>query len=433
MALSPRRGLLPTSMGTIPTWTRRARRMGERMGGGSLAEPIVEAGVHTPGLVRRHADRVLPVDELIVVQSGLLPIAEDRRRFAVRRGEWVLLRAGHRHFGHDDLDDDTWFYWVCFGGGSGDTVGSETAAVRGRRTGSIARAERVRMLFEHLLEDQEATILTPPAAGGYLRLLLAEILLERPAADRWNRRGSTRATSGGLHRRSPDGPRPEYRRDRPRARLQRRLPRACVPYGLRRDSHGPHPPAAGRASAHALPLHRPVDRARSSRGRVPRRALLPTDLQTEGRSHPGPIPAPPPVRASPTLGLEGYEGCRIDSSRNRRRLRRRRPEAETSTARDRGTRDLQRSVSFPPGMDEVSRRQGIDAGNAAADAMIAARANDGRFGPSQWVLELEPRALAPAGAERGVAARPDSVGRATSSRSCCRARRSSAADGPQAL
>ena len=125
---------------------------------------------------------MLPVHELIVVQSGMLPIAEDRRRFAVHRGEWVLLRAGHRHFGYAGLDDDTWFYWVCFGSGSPDADGSETAVVRGRRTGSIARAERVRTLFEHLLEDQEATILTPPAAGGYLRLLLAEILLERLAA-----------------------------------------------------------------------------------------------------------------------------------------------------------------------------------------------------------------------------------------------------------
>jgi hypothetical protein len=31
------------------------------------------------------------------------------------------------------------------------------------------------------------------------------------------------------------------------------------------------------------------------------------------------------------------------------------------------------------------KTQGIAAGNAAADAMIAARQNDGRFGPSQWV------------------------------------------------
>jgi hypothetical protein len=35
--------------------------------------------------------------------------------------------------------------------------------------------------------------------------------------------------------------------------------------------------------------------------------------------------------------------------------------------------------------DNSFKRQGIDAGNAAADAMIAAREGDGRFGPSQWV------------------------------------------------
>jgi PAP2 superfamily len=36
------------------------------------------------------------------------------------------------------------------------------------------------------------------------------------------------------------------------------------------------------------------------------------------------------------------------------------------------------------------KRQGIAAGDAAADAMIAARADDGRFGPSQWVPNSAP-------------------------------------------
>ncbi|MGH2590064.1 MAG: hypothetical protein ACRDGW_04625, partial [Actinomycetota bacterium] len=64
----------------------KAERMGEQTGGRSPAELVVEAGVHTPGLLRRHADRVLPLHELIVVQAGVLPLAEDRRRFALRRG-----------------------------------------------------------------------------------------------------------------------------------------------------------------------------------------------------------------------------------------------------------------------------------------------------------------------------------------------------------
>jgi hypothetical protein len=40
--------------------------------------------------------------------------------------------------------------------------------------------------------------------------------------------------------------------------------------------------------------------------------------------------------------------------------------------------------------DNRSRSRGIAAGNAAADAMIAARQGDGRFGPSQWVPNSDP-------------------------------------------
>jgi hypothetical protein len=40
--------------------------------------------------------------------------------------------------------------------------------------------------------------------------------------------------------------------------------------------------------------------------------------------------------------------------------------------------------------DSPFKARGIAAGNAAADAMIAARQNDGRFGPSQWVPNTAP-------------------------------------------
>jgi len=40
--------------------------------------------------------------------------------------------------------------------------------------------------------------------------------------------------------------------------------------------------------------------------------------------------------------------------------------------------------------DGEAKTEGIAAGNAAADAMIAARQNDGRFGPSPWVPNYEP-------------------------------------------
>jgi AraC-like DNA-binding protein len=164
----------------------------------------VEAGVHTPGLVRRHVDRVLPVHELIVVQSGVLPIAEDDRRFAVRRDEWVLLQAGRRHYGYDDLDPDTWFYWICFGYGRPDD-GIESPVLRGGQTGLVARPDRLRMLIERLLEDQQGAILTPQTAHSYLQLILAEILLQPPAAQAAPTQAARRAAAFiGDHLTEPD-------------------------------------------------------------------------------------------------------------------------------------------------------------------------------------------------------------------------------------
>jgi hypothetical protein len=148
-----------------------------------LAPVVIEAGVHDPGLMRRHADRVLPVHELIVVQAGVLPIEEGDRRFEVGRDEWVLLRAGRRHRGYDDLSGDTWFYWICFGDRSLED--EEVAALfAGSRTGRVARRDRVRALLVDLVEDQESAVLTPSTARSYLQLIAAEILLDPPAASR---------------------------------------------------------------------------------------------------------------------------------------------------------------------------------------------------------------------------------------------------------
>jgi AraC-like DNA-binding protein len=142
---------------------------------------VVEVGVHTPGVMRRHADRVLPVHELIVVQSGVLPIAEEDRRFTVGRDKWVLLHAGRRHYGYDDLDDDTWFYWLCFGTAlSHETDGMGAPVLPAPSEGSVVRPDRLRRLFEDLLEDQQGASLAPAVALSYLHLMLAEILRQPP-------------------------------------------------------------------------------------------------------------------------------------------------------------------------------------------------------------------------------------------------------------
>ncbi|HZD68583.1 MAG TPA: helix-turn-helix transcriptional regulator [Actinomycetes bacterium] len=165
--------------------------------GSQRAAPVIEAGVHPPGLQRRHVDRVLPVHELIVVQAGTLPIAEDEQRLAVGRDHWVLLRAGHRHYGYDDLDDATWFYWVCFGAGGplpGNRLAGDAALLHSRRAGPVARPQRLGVLFEQFLDDQHAGLLSSATARSYLQLISAELLHAPPAPASGATAGSHLAT-----------------------------------------------------------------------------------------------------------------------------------------------------------------------------------------------------------------------------------------------
>jgi len=54
------------------------------------------------------------------------------------------------------------------------------------------------------------------------------------------------------------------------------------------------------------------------------------------------------------------------------------------------TLESQYTTSLGAIPDSASKTQGVAAGNAAANAMIAARQGDGRFGPSQWVPSSAP-------------------------------------------
>jgi AraC-like DNA-binding protein len=136
----------------------------------------VEAGVHRRGQYRRVLDRVLPVHELIVVQAGTLPVTDANVPYAVRAGHWLLLEAGNRHHGHADIAPDMWFYWVCFRDADLDLL--RPALQHGTRNGRLARPNRVRQLFEHLLADQQANVLTAEAARCYVQLILTETTIE---------------------------------------------------------------------------------------------------------------------------------------------------------------------------------------------------------------------------------------------------------------
>jgi len=53
--------------------------------------------------------------------------------------------------------------------------------LRGPSIGPVARPDRLRRLFEDILEDQQEGVLSLPAARSYLHLMFAEILLNPPA------------------------------------------------------------------------------------------------------------------------------------------------------------------------------------------------------------------------------------------------------------
>ena len=133
----------------------------------------VEFGIHSPGFLRRHDDRELPLYELIAVQGGVLPIGEGEQRFRIESGEWLLLHPHRRHFGTADLDGDLWFYWVCF----------SASQVALGKTGAVARPARVRALFEQALADQDAGLLTATGARAFLALIVEELMAMRVLPD----------------------------------------------------------------------------------------------------------------------------------------------------------------------------------------------------------------------------------------------------------
>jgi AraC-like DNA-binding protein len=161
-------GSIPTKGETIPTaWTGAAPPF--LVGLPSQQIRSVAAGVHPAGFNERHVDRVLAVHELIFVQAGVLPIAEESEQHEVATDEWIVLRAGRRHYGCGPIDGTTWFLWVCFlvdGGELGDGP-----TLRGRTRDPA----RVRAIFDDLPDDLRSAEITQQAADAYTSLLLHQL------------------------------------------------------------------------------------------------------------------------------------------------------------------------------------------------------------------------------------------------------------------
>ena len=134
----------------------------------------VAVGTHAPGVLQVHSDRVLAVYELIVVQEGRLPIAEEDAEFNVGQDEWLILRAGRRHFGTGAISSNMWFYWSCFLAQESDP---DVAEVVVAQTGVVPSGDRVRWLFDNYLLDERRDR-GHFSADAYLGLLLNEIRID---------------------------------------------------------------------------------------------------------------------------------------------------------------------------------------------------------------------------------------------------------------
>jgi len=128
----------------------------------------------------RHGTRIIESHELIFVRSGTLGMFEDRRRFTLRAGQALLLRAGRRHGGTLPYPPDLRFYWIHFRlrPEGGTRRAAHTLRLPSQTT--VSRPDRLTELFRLFLDDQENDRLTPLTADLLLLLMLSEVANTRP-------------------------------------------------------------------------------------------------------------------------------------------------------------------------------------------------------------------------------------------------------------
>ena len=191
----------------------------------SLPATALVAGIHAPGVVLLHTDRVLDCFELIFVQQGVLPIAEGQRQFHVQAGQTLLLFPGRRHRGTHACPPEMWFYWICFRVHSSGRAASqakprveaekgpeylhenspERMAVRLPTRHGIglpqlakpAQRQRLVELFQRFLGDQKAGCLRPHTADLLLAMMFDQVTAPPQVEDR--RAGQVLAHRAGAY------------------------------------------------------------------------------------------------------------------------------------------------------------------------------------------------------------------------------------------
>lgn len=115
-----------------------------------------------------HPARTLDSYEFILVEEGLLSIAEDGEEFTVVANQYLLLQPGKNHYGTKVLECKLNFYWVHF------TIENEDMILRDLKHGTMENPYVIANLLKQMLHSFYS--LDYPAC--YSELLLGQMLLE---------------------------------------------------------------------------------------------------------------------------------------------------------------------------------------------------------------------------------------------------------------
>jgi AraC-like DNA-binding protein len=61
-----------------------------------------------------HERRNLDTFVIIICIKGILYIAQDEKRFALKENQYIILFAGHEHYGYRNCDEGLSYYWCHF-------------------------------------------------------------------------------------------------------------------------------------------------------------------------------------------------------------------------------------------------------------------------------------------------------------------------------
>ncbi len=124
-----------------------------------------------------HHYRDFESNVLILVTEGTLYITSNGVPYSVSAGQYVMLKAGEQHFGHQQSSGRLSYMWVHFSG-EFTTCKSNTEYEYGfSEYGNIVRPEKLSFLFHQLTElTLEEQAISKKMADATVRLMVMELI-----------------------------------------------------------------------------------------------------------------------------------------------------------------------------------------------------------------------------------------------------------------